>query len=117
MEDIDYIVLVFDDLMLKIVQLEDCVYLFIVISYYWNVSFIFLIQNFYLLGKYLRIILLNCLNVILFKNYRDLCQVIIFGFQIVFGKFLFFKFVYELVICENYGYLYVCLEFIQNKLY
>lgn len=80
-EDIDHTVLVLDDLMLKIVQSEDCVHLFTVTSHHRNVSLIFLTKNLYPPGKYSRTISLNCLNVILFKNYRDSRQVITFGSQ------------------------------------
>lgn len=116
-EDIGHTVLVLDDLMLKIVQSEDCVHLFTVTSHHRNVSLIFLTQNLYPPGKYSRTISLNCLNVILFKNYRDSRQVITFGSQIVPGKSSFFKSAYELATRENYGYLHVCLEPTQNKSY
>lgn len=95
-EAIDHTVLVLDDLMLKIEQSEDCVHLLTVTSHHRNVSLIFLTQNLYPPGKYSRTISLNCLNVILFKNYRDSRQVITFGSQIVPGKSSFFKSAYEL---------------------
>lgn len=100
-EAIDHTLLVLDDLMLKIVQSEDCVHLFTVTSHHRNVSLIFLTQNLYPPRKYSRTISLNCLNVILFKNYRDSRQVITFGSQIVPGKSSFFKSAYELATREN----------------
>lgn len=59
----------------------------------------------------------NCLNVILFKNYRDSRQIITFGSQILPGKVPFFKAAYELATQPNFGYLHVCLEPKQNREY
>lgn len=70
-EGLDHVILVLDDLMLKITQSEDCVQLFTVTSHHRNITVFFLTQNLYPPGKYARSISLNCANVILFRNERD----------------------------------------------
>lgn len=105
---------VLDDLMLQVAQSQDCVHLFTVTSHHRNVTTIMLSQNLYPPGKYARTISLNCLNVILFKNYRDSRQIITFGSQILPGQNSFFKAAYESATRSN---LHVCLEPTQNKEY
>lgn len=116
-EDVKHTVVVLDDLMLQIAQSQDCVHLFTVTSHHRNVTTVMLSQNLYPPGKYARTISLNCLNVILFKNYRDSRQIITFGSQILPGKVPFFKAAYELATQPNFGYLHVCLEPKQNREY
>ena len=116
-EGVKHMILVLDDMMLKIGQSEDCVHLFTGTSHHRNISVIFLTQNLYSPGKYSRTISLNCFNVILFKNYRDSRQVITFGSQVLPEKTGFFKSAYEMATRENYGYLHVCLEPNQNRNY
>ena len=62
----DHVILVLDDLMLKITSSEECVQLFTVTSHHRNVSVLFLTQNIYPPGMYARTISLNCAYVILF---------------------------------------------------
>ena len=116
-EDVGHTILVLDDLMLKVAQSQDCVHLFTVTSHHRNITTVMLSQNLYPPGKYARTISLNCLNVILFKNYRDSRQIITFGSQILPGNVPFFKAAYELATRPNFGYLHVCLEPTQNKEY
>ena len=116
-EGVNHTLLVLDDMMLKIGQSEDCVHLFTVTSHHRNISVIFLTQNLYPTGKFSRTISLNCLNVILFRNYRDARQVMTFGSQVLPGKPEFFKAAYEMATLKNYGYLHVCLEPNQNREY
>lgn len=116
-EGINHTILVLDDLMLQIAQSQDCVHLFTVTSHHRNVTTVMLSQNLYPPGKYARTISLNCLNVILFKNYRDSRQVITFGSQILPGQVSFFKAAYECATRPNFGYLHVCLEPTQKREY
>ena len=103
-------ILVLDDMFLKIGRSEDCVHLFTVTSHHRNISVIYLTQSLYPPGKYSRTISLNCLNVILFKNFRDTRQIISFGSQILPGNLPFFKSAYESATRVNYGYIHICLE-------
>ena len=113
----DHIIVVLDDMMLQIGKSEDCVHLFTVTSHHRNVSVIFLTQNLYPPGKYSRTISLNCLNFILFRNFRDMRQVMTFGSQILPGQVPFFKSAYEIATDVHYGYLHVCLEPNQKREY
>ena len=116
-EGVNHTMVVLDDLMLQVAQSQDCVHLFTVTSHHRNVTTVLLSQNLYPPGKYARTISLNCLNVILFKNYRDSRQVITFGSQILPGHVPYFKAAYEAATGPNFGYLHVCLEPSQNKEY
>lgn len=116
-EGVNHTIVVLDDLMLQVAQSQDCVHLFTVTSHHRNVTTVMLSQNLYPPGKYARTISLNCLNVILFTNYRDSRQIITFGSQILQGHVLFFKAAYEAATRPNFGYLHVCLEPTQNKEY
>ena len=116
-EGVNHTILVLDDLMLKIAQSQDCVHLFTVTSHHRNVTTVMLSQNLYPPGKYARTISLNCLNVILFKNYRDSRQVITFGSQVLPGQVSFFKAAYDSATRRNFWYLHVCLEPTQKREY
>lgn len=116
-EGVNHTIVVLDDLMLQVAQSQDCVHLFTVTSHHRNVSTVMLSQNLYPPGKYARTISLNCLNVILFKNYRDSRQIITFGSQILPGQAQYFKAAYEAATRLNFGYLHICLEPTQNKEY
>lgn len=116
-EDVNHTIVVLDDLMLQVAQSQDCVHLFTVTSHHRNVSTVMLSQNLYPPGKYARTISLNCLNVILFKNYRDSRQILTFGSQILPGHVRYFKAAYETATRLNFGYLHICLEPTQNKEY
>ena len=116
-EGVNHTIVVLDDLMLQVAQSQDCVHLFTVTSHHRNVTTVMLSQNLYPPGKYARTISLNCLNVILFKNYRDSRQIITFGSQILPGYVSYFKAAYEAATHPNFGYLHVCLEPTQNKEY
>lgn len=116
-EGVNHIIVVLDDLMLQVAQSQDCVQLFTVTSHHRNVTTVMLSQNLYPPGKYARTISLNCLNVILFRNYRDSRQIITFGSQILPGSIPYFKAAYDTATRPNFGYLHVCLEPTQNKDY
>ena len=94
-EGLDHVILVLDDLMLKITQSEDCVQLFTVTSHHRNITVLFLTQNLYPPGKYARSISLNCANVIFFRNERDKKQVLTFASQILPGQTGYFREAYE----------------------
>jgi hypothetical protein len=59
-EGMDHVVLVLDDLMLKITGSEECVQLFALNSHHKRQSIVFLTHNLYPPGKYARSISLNC---------------------------------------------------------
>lgn len=107
-EGLDHVILVLDDLMLKITQSEDCVQLFTVTSHHRNITVLFLTQNLYPPGKYARSISLNCANVILFRNERDKKQVLTFASQILPGQTGYFREAYERSTNrERYGYILI----------
>lgn len=89
-EAVNHTIVVLDDLMLQVAQSQDCVHLSTVTSHHRNVTTVMMSQNLYPPGKYARTISLNCLNVILLKNYRDSRQIITFGSQILPGHVPFF---------------------------
>jgi hypothetical protein len=107
-EGVNHTVVVLDDLMLQVAQSQDCVHLFTVTSHHRNVSTVMLSQNLYPPGKYARTISLNCLNVILFRNYRDSRQIITFGSQILPGHARYFKAAYEAATRPNF-WLFSCV--------
>lgn len=112
-----HVILVLDDLMLKIVQSEDCVHLFTVTSHHKNVTCIFITQNLYPPGKFARSISLNCSYFVLFRNYRDSRQIITFGSQIFPGQSAYFKDAYDKATLQNFGYLIIDLCPSTDKLY
>lgn len=116
-EGLDHVILVLDDLMLKITHSEECVQLFTVTSHHRKVSVIFLAQNLYPPGKYARCISLNCAYVVLFRNRRDSRQVLTFGSQILPGQTNYFRTAYEKATLEQYGYLLVDLSPHSEKKY
>lgn len=90
-EGLYHVILVLDDLMLKITQSEQCVHLFTVTSHHRKVTVIFLAHNLYPPGKYARCISLNCAYVVLFRNHRHSRQVFTFGSQTLPGQTKYFK--------------------------
>ena len=89
------IVVVFDDLMAKIVSNSEVLHYVTVMSHHRNITLIMMFQNIYPPGKYARTISLNCHYLILFNNARDALQVQTLGRQILPGKTAFFMDAYE----------------------
>ena len=116
-EGMDHVILVLDDLMLKITQSEDCVQLFTVTSHHRNITVIFLTQNLYPPGKYARSISLNCANVVMFQTRRDKKQALCFASQIFPGQTDYFKDAYDKATGKRYGYLLVDLSPHTDKKY
>ena len=112
-----HVILVLDDLMLKITASEECVQLFTVTSHHKNVSVLFLTQNLYPPGRYARSISLNCAYVVLFRNDRDQRQVTCFASQILPGQTAYFKDAYDKATKERYGYLMTDLSPHSDKRY
>ena len=113
----DHVILVLDDLMLKITASEECVQLFTVTSHHRNVSVLFLTQCLYPPGRYARSISLNCAYVVLFRNDRDQRQITCFASQILPGQTGYFKDAYDKATKERYGYLLTDLSPHSDKLY
>jgi len=116
-EGMDHVVLVLDDLMLKITGSEECVQLFTVHSHHKRQSIVFLTQNLYPPGKYARSISLNCAYVVLFRNDRDQRQALSFASQILPGQTKYFKYAFDLATMQRYSYLLVDLSTHTDKTY
>lgn len=101
----DHVVVVLDDLMLKITATEEYVQLFTVTSHHRHVSVLFLTQCLYPPGRYARSISLNCAYVVLFRNDRDQRQITCFASQILPGQTSYFKDAYDKATKDRYGYL------------
>lgn len=113
----DHVILVLDDLMLKITGSQECLQLFTVTSHHRNVSVLFLTQNLYPPGGYARTISLNCAYVILFRNDRDQRQILSFASQILPVQTEYFKDAYDKATKQKFGYLLKGLSQHSDKRY
>lgn len=108
-ESSKHTLLVIDDLINKVVDSEDALFLFCVAAHHKNITVILLTQNLYMPGKYARTISLNCQYIIMFRNIRDARQISNFGSQVYPGKSKFFNAAHNLATSVPYGYLVVDL--------
>lgn len=103
-EGVNPTIVVLGDPMLQVAQSQDRVHLFTVTYHHRTVTTVMISQHLYPPRKYARTISLNCLNVILYKNYRDSRQIITFGSKILPGHLPFRKAAYEAATRRNFGY-------------
>lgn len=109
-------ILVLDDLMIEAYNKNVCE-LFTKGSHHRNISVILLIQNVYHQGKFCRDISLNCKYLVLFKNPRDMSQILVLGRQIFPESPKEFEKVYKDATAVPYGYLFLDLTQECNDLY
>lgn len=84
-------VIVVDDLMTKVAEDVRLADMFTKLSHHLNITVIFIVQNLFYRGKYMRTISLNCHVMVLMKNIRDAAQMYALGRQIFPGNQSYFK--------------------------
>lgn len=97
--------IILDDLISKIVQSEELLHLFSVTSHHRKASVVLISQSLYPPGKYAKSISLNCANFVLFRNPRDMRQLITFASQILPGMTQYFMDSYLKATKERYSYM------------
>lgn len=107
--DYGNIILVLDDVMAQGMNNEDLMNLFTTYSHHMGITVLFLLQNIFPPGKYMRTVSLNAHYIILFKNSRDEQQVKTLGRQIFPNQSKYFMDAYKKATSEPYSYLCVTL--------
>lgn len=102
--------IILGDLISKIVQSEELLHLFAVTSNHKMASVVLISQYLYPPGKYAKSIFLNCANFVLFRNPRDMRQLITFASQILPGMTRYFSDALFLATRERYPYMFVDLS-------
>lgn len=102
--------LIFDDLMTDIGNDKRLTHLFTRGSHHMNLSIIFISQNLFHKGSEIRNISLNSHYLFLFKNRRDMSQIIHLGKQLYPSRNRFFQAVFEDATKKPYSYLLVDLK-------
>lgn len=110
-EDNENLLLVLDDLMIDVYNKQVCE-LFTKGSHHRNLSIILLIQNIFHQGKFCRDISLNAKYIVLFKNPRDMSQILPLARQIFPQNVREFVKVYNEVTLPAHGY--IVLDLTQN---
>lgn len=87
----------------------DALHLFQTMVSHSKLTVFLLSKNLYPPGIYATSILLNCQNVVLFKNVRDNRQIITFGSQVFTGRSKFWMDAYARAVRRPYGYILVDL--------
>lgn len=103
------ILLVLDDVMGQGTNNVELMNLFTTYSHHMGITVIFLLQNIFPPGKYMRTISLNAHYIILFKNPRDERQVRTLGSQIFPNQSMYFMDAYKKATELPYSYLCVTL--------
>lgn len=107
--DSPHTVVVLDDMIHLVTKSQDALHLFQTMVSHSKLTAFLLSQNLYPPGVYSKSILLNCQNVLLFKNVRDNRQIITFGSQVFTGKSKFWMDAYSKAVRRPYGYILVDL--------
>ena len=102
--------IILDDLMTEMGSDKRLTQLFTKGSHHLNLSVIFITQNLFHKGKEMRDVSLNCQYLILFKNRRDMSQVMHIAKQLYPRRTKFFQEVYEDATKKPYSYLLVDLK-------
>lgn len=84
-------VVVIDDLMTRVADDVRLAETFTKLSHHLNISVVFIVQNLFYKGKYMRTISLNCHLIVLMNNIRDVGQMLALGRQIYPSDTSFFK--------------------------
>ena len=103
-------VFIFDDLMSECANDKRLSILFTKGSHHLNLSVIFLSQNCFHKGSEIRTITLNAHYLLLFKNRRDLSQIMHLGRQLYPRHDKFFQEVYEDATRKPFSYLFIDLK-------
>ena len=101
---------VIDDLMTECANDKRLTMLFTKGCHHLNLSVIFITQNLFYRGTQIRDISLNSQYMILFKNRRDLSQIMHLGRQLYPGRSKFFQEAYENATRSPYSYLAIDLR-------
>lgn len=107
--DYGNIILVLDDVMARGMNNVDSMNLFTTYSHHMGITVLFLLQNIFPPGKYMRTDSLNAHYIILFKNSRDEQQVKTLGRQIFPNQSKYFMDAYKKATIVPYSYLCVTL--------
>ena len=102
--------LILDDLMIECGDDKRLTFLFTKGSHHLNLSVIFVTQNIFDKGKEMRCVSLNSHYLVLFKNPRDMRQIIQLGSQLYPKQTKFFQEVFEDATEKPYSYLLVDLK-------
>lgn len=102
--------IILDDLMIECTNDERLTFLYTRGSHHLNISVIFITQNLFHKGKEMRGVSLNSQYLILFKNRRDMSQIIYLGRQLYPNKSKFFQEVFEDATKKPFSYLLVDLR-------
>lgn len=108
-EDSLHTVIILDDMIHLVTKSTDALHLFQTMVSHSKLTAFLLSQNLYPPGIYAKSILLNCQNVILFKNVRDNRQIITFGSQVFTGRSKFWMDAYAKAVSRPYGYILIDL--------
>lgn len=103
------IILVLDDVMAQGMNNEDLMNLFTTYSHHMGITVLFLLQNIFSPGKYMRTVSLNAHYIIFIKKSRDEQQVKILGRQIFPNQSKYFMYAYNKATSVPYSYLCVTL--------
>lgn len=108
-EDSPHTVIILDDMIHLVTKSTDALHLFQTMVSHSKLTAFLLSQNLYPPRIYAKSILLNCQNVILFKNVRDNRQIITFGSQVFTGRSKFWMDAYAKAVSRPYGYILIDL--------
>ena len=102
--------IILDDLMSETANCKELELLFTRRSHHNNISVIYVVQNLFQQGKFIRTVSLNSHYIVLMKNARDRQQVARLGSQVFPGKARYFAAIYEDATREPYSNLVVDLH-------
>ncbi|CAG2238520.1 unnamed protein product [Mytilus edulis] len=109
-DNTEHCLVILDDLMSKIVKSEEILNLFTITSHHKGISVVYLSQNMYNQGKFAKTIALNSANFVLFRNPRDMRQILTFASQILPGQTKFFLDSFQKATEERYSYLLITCD-------
>ena len=108
---------ILDDSMSKIVQSEELLHLFTIQSHHRGISVVYLSQNLFNQGRYAKTIALNSANFVLFRNPRDMRQLLTFASQILPGQTRYFIDSFLKSTKELYSYILIDLATHRDREY
>jgi hypothetical protein len=103
-------VIIIDDLMFELGKNDRMSNLFTRGSHHFDLSVIFIVQNFFHQSKQMRTISLNSQYIIILKNFRDQNQIEYLGKQLFKNKIRSFKRAFDDATAKPYGYLLIDLK-------
>lgn len=115
--EMDFKILVIDDLAQKASESVDIVNLFTIYSHHHNFSVFFVVQNLFTGGKYFRTISYNSHYFVLFNSKRNILQVQTLATQMSPGETSYFMDAYRKATQKKYGYLIVDISPHTDQLY